>query len=380
MAGQAWTPQHEQCLRECMAGAPSAAAGYHAAAQRLGRSYSSCRLKWETLRPDRGEASRDHLTEQEVREIIVGKPQKATNKQPLKFVHDPERDKRVFVSDEMDPEDAVNEAEDWSRWAAENDKQFRRSLQRQRLRVRSENELAMMFFGDWHIERGYSSLDEIDKDIETVETTPNMVAVGCGDYFSNHIKHKAGQNNRKSSIMEEINKVAMKFAQLGPEKLIAVVCGNHDDWTNAFSGVDILSMICNWHGIHYAADEARLSVTVGEQQWEIMARHEYRYNSNQNPTHSHLKYLEREHEPFDIGVMGHTHAPGMSLYPWQGKMRTLIRTGAYQRTSKYARYKGYTTSEQWANEHIYSPVVVLSPKSAIPMIYPSGKAYREFHN
>ena len=73
-------------------------------------------------------------------------------------------------------------------------------------------------------------------------------------------------------------------ALLISDKLIAVVSGNHDNWTFSMSGIDIVKRLLKKTKVLYDRDEIRTIISVGNQEWEFCIRHKWLGSSIYNPT------------------------------------------------------------------------------------------------
>lgn len=197
------------------------------------------------------------------------------------------------------------------------------------------------FVSDQHIApESPCDLARMREDAKLIASTPNLFAVLGGDGVDNHIKHRSAILNSRSTPGDQW-RLFNFYLGIFAHKVIALVSGNHDDWTVAVAGVDMLKEIAAKNRIAYAPDEARINVTCGTQQYKVAIRHQYRLNSSFNQTHSPKQWFRNGTEEFDVGVICHHHEPASEHCILHGKKRWVARPGSYQYTSAYSRQLGY---------------------------------------
>lgn len=225
----------------------------------------------------------------------------------------------------------------------------------------TQKPIALSFISDQHIsESAPVYLSRMREDAEIIRDTPGLYAVLGGDGIDNHIKHRAAIVN-SASVPGNEYKLYAHYLKMFGYKLVAAVSGNHDDWTHDIAGVDVVAMLAERERIFYAPDYLQLAVVLqspdGEhsQQYQVRIRHQYRYNSSLNNTHSMKRMWEMDEHDFDIGVLCHLHDAAMEPFRKHGEWRWAFRPGSYQMTSGHSRRYGYNFS------HPTCPTVILHP-------------------
>lgn len=202
--------------------------------------------------------------------------------------------------------------------------------------------IGISVISDQHIrESGPIQLTRMEEDARLVAATPGLFAVLGGDGCDNHLKHHAAMVHGGSAPSHEWQLFEHYLGFFG-DKILAVISGNHDDWTSDFAGVSYLQRIVQDKRLFFAPDEVLLDVEVGGQTYRLKVRHQYRFNSAFNNTHSVKRMWEMGDDPFDIGVVCHHHAPGLEPFWKHGLVRWAARPGSYQLTSGYGRRYGHT--------------------------------------
>jgi hypothetical protein len=226
----------------------------------------------------------------------------------------------------------------------------------------SNKPVGISFISDQHISQGGAvNLEQMEADAELVRDTPGLYAVLGGDGTDNHLKHRAAMVNSGSVPGKEW---AMYDHYLGifGSSLVAMISGNHDDWTHDFAGVDVVQMLADRHRVFYAPDYVVLKVQLQQAkdgpatEYVIKIRHQYRYGSSFNQTHSIKRLWEMDDHDFDVGVLCHHHEAALEPFRKHGVWRWALRPGSYQHMTGHSRRYGFGWSEPKC------PTVILYPE------------------
>jgi hypothetical protein len=204
--------------------------------------------------------------------------------------------------------------------------------------------LLLTFVSDMHIAPGTPcDFKRMREDAELIRDTPGCFAVLAGDQVDNHIKHKQAVINSRSTPEDQYRLFEYYLGILGP-KCLVVTSGNHDDWTKQYAGVDVLGRIVRDNRVFYSPDEAWLDLKVGSQNYTVGVRHQYRFGSQFNQTHTVKQWLRMGPREFDLGVIGHHHEAAIEQVIYRNRPRWVARPGSYQITSAYSRQYGFNHS------------------------------------
>lgn len=201
--------------------------------------------------------------------------------------------------------------------------------------------IAVAFISDQHIdENAPTDLLRMRIDAETIRDTPNLYACLIGDGVNNHIKHRAAVINSASSPMRQYA-MYNYYLQLFGDKILALTSGNHDLWTQAMSGVDMVDTLAKMHRICYTPHQAVISLSLPGYTYKILMRHQYRFNSELNQTHTVKQLFRHGETQFDVGAVAHHHEAAIEGCLLHGQFRWVLRPGAYQITSGYSEQFGF---------------------------------------
>jgi len=211
-----------------------------------------------------------------------------------------------------------------------------------KIRINDTHPVAISFISDQHIRQtGPIDLARMREDAELIASTPGLYAFLGGDGVDNHIKWRSALVQGGTSVKKDWEFYDHYLSMFGEESIIAMVSGNHDDWTRDFAGIDMVDRLAKAHRIHYHPDEVLCKLSVSGILYKIKLRHQYRYNSSFNLGHTIKRLWEMGDDDFHIGVVCHHHEPHMEVFDKHGVMRIGFRPGSYQLGSTYTRRYGF---------------------------------------
>lgn len=264
---------------------------------------------------------------------------------------------RVDVKSAYQPEESLTSPE--SRWTlaeSDNEERIRRALQQHIFNARLPAEpVAVPFISDQHISPGnVVDMKRMRIDAQLIAETPGVYAILGGDGVDNHIKHRGAVMHQRSTPSEQYQLYEW-YLQIFAHRIMALISGNHDLWTDQIAGLDVVKMISERNALCYAPDEAFVNVQLGEQTYKIGVRHQYRMNSSFNETHAVKQWWRNGNHDWDIGCIGHHHVSAVE--PFWGHDRELwtCRPGSYQITSAYSRQFGYNPTRPMCPTFILYP-------------------------
>jgi hypothetical protein len=138
-------------------------------------------------------------------------------------------------------------------------------------------------------------------------------------------------------------------------KILFAISGNHEAWTKALAGIDVMQHLMEQRAIVYCKDGLKITLRVGTQQYRIYLRHKTPYNSTMNPTHTIKRLYDYGDWQFDVGVRGDQHQAHLENFERHGQRRWGVRIGSYQVFSDYAESIGFPKSAPLC------PVVIFYP-------------------
>lgn len=231
------------------------------------------------------------------------------------------------------------------------------------VQIATRRPVGIAFASDHHLNQSAAvDMDRMEEDAEIVQNTPGLWIMLGGDGVDNHIKHRSAMVNSGSRPSTEYLLFEHYMGMLD-RKILAMVSGNHDDWTNDMAGADMLAQIAQRQRVFYAPDYVVMTVELVDptdlekvtQRYTIKLRHQYRYNSSFNLLHCVKRMWEMDSDDFDVGVIGHHHEAGYEPFEKHGVERLAFRPGAYQITTGHSRRYGHKAATPT------SPVAVLWP-------------------
>ncbi len=333
-----WTNEEVASLTAMMASGQTVA-GISAA---MNRPYDSVRAKIKKMRID-NPAPQIEIPAEEFEAMaasagVVRQPQAPT-----------------VTSAWLDDEDPAAE---WARHERINDKAIHKSKTKDKFEVKfdADEPIAVAFVSDQHISPGTPvDMARMRADAEFIRDTPNLYAVLCGDGIDNHIKHRGAMLAMRSTASDQYKLFEFYLSIFAP-KVLALCSGNHESFTKAFAGIDVLDYISERQRICYSPHGFVITVIVGGQPYVIHCRHQYRMNSSVNETHAPKQLWRFGEVDFDIGNVAHNHVIAVESAWMRGLKRIFMRSGTYQISSDYAKMYGYNSCYETC------PTAILFPR------------------
>jgi hypothetical protein len=203
--------------------------------------------------------------------------------------------------------------------------------------------------GDQHFGKIGIDYKQAREDAQIIKNTDNMYVLFGGDFFENYIKanimealvNKDSSPKREQMLLEHYFKFFGNTDEEITNKIVASISGNHDWRTSDVSGIDLIKTMIKGKRMLYSPEELRLTIKLNGIDYKIAARHQYRFNSALNYTHTVKRWYDEGEEPFDVGVIWHNHRPDIEEFVKHNKMRWGIRPGSYKIKCRWSKSKGY---------------------------------------
>lgn len=215
--------------------------------------------------------------------------------------------------------------------------------------------VCVAFISDQHLSIDNTvDMVRMREDAELVAATDGCYAILGGDLTDNHIKHRSAVLAARSQPHDQW-KLCEYYLEILGSKIIVLIDGNHDKWTDQIAGIDMVAWIAKHNRLCYAPDEARVDLTVGKTLYRLAVRHQYRFNSSLNLLHTVKRWWAHGEAPFDIGCIGHHHEAAIESFRFHGQQMWGCRPGSYQIMSGYSRQYGYNSTVPRAPSFILFP-------------------------
>lgn len=208
--------------------------------------------------------------------------------------------------------------------------------------------IALAWSADWHVGGRGVDYGRLREEMELIRDTPNIHLILGGDLVDNFVigSLRAARSGDSISIPNQWALVKM-IMRIASKKTIAIIEGNHEGWTRWLIGIDYFREAVQGltQNALYDPHEVVFDLRVGDWKLKVKARHKWRGHSQYNMSHA----VEKDNlfnERFDIGLMAHTHASGLTRQfsvEHDGQVETGIAllAGAYKRYDPHARKGGF---------------------------------------
>lgn len=239
----------------------------------------------------------------------------------------------------------VDPVEEWGRALRIQQRAEQRREAKTRRRIIYEPGMVVTFFmADLHL--GGIGVDylAVDRTITLIKSLADhgieVVAVLAGDLIDNYIIGRLQSLRKGISPFMSIEEWGLVDYALGrlSDYLVASVGGNHDHWSYALGGVDILAQRHRelTPGIMYDEHELGYVLQIGETEIKVIVRHRWKGNSKYNPTHGIDDHHWTRGRDADVYVGAHTHRGGLAReFDNGGKVGWAIICGSYKKDDEY---------------------------------------------
>jgi len=206
---------------------------------------------------------------------------------------------------------------------------------------------AIAFLSDLHLGAPGTDYRAARRDAEIVRDTPGFYAVFHGDGFDNWIIGKLQPLQRGQAVpYDEEVALFVDWLNILRGKLLAVVLGNHDNWSRKVGAVDFIRKALDGARLLFDTQQVYFLLVHGDTTRRVLVRHKWRGSSIYNVTHGIEVGWDRLGVNFDWGIAGHTHI-GTYCRPFtrHRKRRHAILTGAYKLVDEFAAEIGFAPTD-----------------------------------
>lgn len=242
----------------------------------------------------------------------------------------------------MDEEPAERGEDLWTRAKdIQRRREDKQDYNTQREVIFDDGPVVLLAMGDLHLGNSGVNYTDIDRDIiainQLVSAGIRVGVVLVGDMLDNFIIGRLNSLRMTESpflSIEEWGLVDYVLERLEPY-LVGCVAGNHDNWSWALAGMDLLRGRHQRHTPKILYDPYELSfvLRVGKFTCKVMARHHWAGHSKFNPTHGIDDWQRRRGREFDIAIGGHTHRGGLAReFDNGGTVGYSMLVGSYKKT------------------------------------------------
>jgi hypothetical protein len=207
------------------------------------------------------------------------------------------------------------------------------------VRVKDALPVAIMVFGDPHVDDDGCNWPKLRHDVEIATKEPGVYAMNIGDTTNNW----AGRLARLYAKQETSEKSAQRFAKwfLAEAGIpwIVWLMGNHDLWQNGSALLRAMNPVAKLPMLDW---QARFAVVFSSgERIKVHAAHDFKGHSMWNTTHGPLRAAYMSSDA-DLLVCGDKHIAAMQQFvDGRGRWRSVARASGYKRFDDFAEQHGY---------------------------------------
>lgn len=223
--------------------------------------------------------------------------------------------------------------------------------------INAKEPIAISWLGDWHLGSPHTNYEKLYGDVEFIKSNPRLYCCISGDrtdMFVPGFKDAAAVTGQLVPGDLQLDAMEAILRELG-DSIVCAIGGNHDAMAKKKTGVDTERWVRRGMKFSYMPHGGLLTLKVGTQEYKILWKHTYKFQSALNKFNSHHRMMELLEPLADVVVQEHLHDPGMeSIEKLQGGKRhpvVSIRTGAYKEDDAF--------SLDWYKQGLPAPQTVI---------------------
>lgn len=236
-------------------------------------------------------------------------------------------------------------------------------------RLEYASPVGIALLSDTHIGSSGTDYSSLYEDTELILHQPNVRVAHFGDLWDNMIPGKLLQSRlAEDGVSIESETLAGKWwLERVRDRLDMVLSGNHDLWTKALSGQDILLQTLRSLKIDtlYDTDELHVRIVCGKMDFMLRGRHLWRGGSSVNPSRFAEHNFASGYRQAKVYVGGHLHN-GVLVREFRGNNESsnvAVQLGTYKKIDGYAKSRGFPEPLRERGA-----VIILHPEWEEPMI------------
>jgi hypothetical protein len=199
----------------------------------------------------------------------------------------------------------------------------------------------LMGLSDLHIGASGVDYQSLQKHLDFIKRNP-VYTVLVGDLADNFspIKHPTAMKEDVVSPTDQWA-VARSFFREYEDKILAVVSGNHDEWTGTV-GIDIYRWLTEDLNIPLLKGGGVLRLNIDDSEFKVRLWHRIaRLNSQFNYTHAGKQALRLGADDSDVIITGDKHLGGIEQTYIGDKKRTIVQLGTFKVEDSFGRSQGF---------------------------------------
>jgi hypothetical protein len=251
-----------------------------------------------------------------------------------------EKSKRIIEEDDDNIKNLIDLLPSWSyNIAAEYAFEFDVTL---------PDDIIVVVLADWHVGSIETAYDLLANTIQAIMTHKNVYILVLGDLIDNFNVRTASLGNQALIPLPRQKQIVEYYLDVMKEKMIGIGQGNHEERSVMTDGYDYSEYIARKLRVNYLGFMSKVNLNIVDANGgeistvKVLCGHKYKGFSIYNPVHQCIR-ASREIDPnADIIIFAHFHNKAMM----QTQDKVYMQSGAFQRTSRWARSVGYNPATE----------------------------------
>lgn len=203
--------------------------------------------------------------------------------------------------------------------------------------------ILVAWLSDSHLGHTEADMSLLRRDLDIIRQTEGVYVILGGDLFDNVVTSVAtrGMHHQQlTPVRIQRYLVDQMVEYLGKDKVLAMLLGNHDEWSMSSIDYDPTGELARKLGCPYLGPQGFVNLSLGSEQYRILCAHQFRMRSSFNRTHQG-KRLEDFLGDADIVFTGHTHEAAAESTDRRGQKKFYGQAGSYVKSTRYGKRLGF---------------------------------------
>jgi len=215
-----------------------------------------------------------------------------------------------------------------------------------KISIKTDRPILLVVRADWHFGSVHTNHRRFLEDNELIKERPYVKTIEGGDLIDGGILSRMVE-----LVQEQLAPVKLQRQVLWAvlkeisKNVLVLVKGQHDSWAEQIACFDPIEWASHDTKIPFIGWGGKVTLTVGEQQWEMVIRHNFPFNSSYNATHTNKQLMRMgEHGVTDISIVCDKHVPAYEEFLMHGQMRIAMRPGSYKPRDFFSQKHGFSSA------------------------------------
>lgn len=200
-----------------------------------------------------------------------------------------------------------------------------------------EDPIMLVWLADWHIGHMGTDLGKLRNDLENIAEQPGVYVAFGGDYTENTNTTRAQRGTYHEQLLPiRIQKKLAEFAaELVSNKILVMLKGNHDAWSEQSDDFDFVEYLAKNLEVPYLGDWGFANISLGSEEYRGLMAHKGRGGGKDKAAPA--KNLVDLMGDADFALSAHKHESALADTLVRNKPVITATAGSYLESGRFGR-------------------------------------------